>query len=358
MTDFDYHICRSLENDDVSNTLDLYPGPTFAMMEFLDHKDSQYFAKYLRRKKWTDITPDAHKAERTWYCKKPPEEQIREFETVVPDWFYISGHYSRSGAPCGIPGALRTSLPAGFFNEPFHKNEWKSEWGTTDENSLFLQTENLDGKDAEFKKMMTQAWLNDPYASANVEEKTDEQRRETTIKQWTDIWNNPTDDVELANTTQSAVRGMLTASHWDKVKVVMLVGCNTLTWTKTVFHEVFPNALVLGYVNKNPAKGTPHIAAFMKNLFRGISSGRDPRLFDHEHIAKAWMDVRRKQRLSKSARMGYMTTEGRVFAFDKRANEVEVGKASEVLGRRDDGTIIGPNNFFAIRGGEPLHPTS
>lgn len=354
MADFEYRICRSLENDDVLNTLDLYPGPTFAMMELLDHKDSQYFAKYLLQKKWTDITPDAHKKERTWYWKKPPESEVRDFESTIPDWFYISGHYARTGAACAIPGAGRTSLPAGFFNEPFHKNEWMSEWGKTSADSVFLQTETLDGADDEYRKMMEKAWLNDPYADTNVGEMDSDQRRDETIKAWTEIWEKPTEEVTLGNVSQPAVRGVLTAKHWEKVKVVMLVGCNTLAWSKTVFHEVFPNALVLGYLNKNPANGTPHIAAFLKNLFHGISSGRDPRLFDHEHIAKAWMDVHRKQRLSKSARMGYMTTKGTVFAFDNSSNEIEAGIAADIVGRQDDGNLRGPANFFAIQGGGPL----
>lgn len=343
MSDFEYRICRSLENDDVFNALDLYPGPTFAMLEFLDHKDSQYFAKYLLRNKWTDITPDAHKKERTWYWKKPPDNEVRDFENTIPDWFYISGHYSRTGGACGIPGAARTSLPAGFFNEPFHKNEWVSEWTKTHADSMFLQTETLDGEEDEFRKMMEQAWLKDSP-----------QQQDETIKEWTEIWEKPTQDVTLGNLTQPAIRGVLTAKHWEKVKVVMLVGCNTLFWSKTVFHEVFPNALVLGYVNKNPANGTPHIAAFLKNLFRGISSGRDPRLFDHKHIATAWMDVHRKQRLTKSARMAYMTKDGHVFAFDSNSNEVEAGLASDVVGRHDSGKLIGSINFFAVQGGSAL----
>ena len=343
MTDFEYRICRSLENDDVSNTLDLYPGPTFAMLEFLDHKDSQYFAKYLLRKKWTDITPDAHKKEHTWYWKKPPDNEVRDFESTIPDWFYISGHYARTGGVCGIPGATRTSLPTGFFNEHFHKNEWVSEWKKTHADSMFLQTETLDGAEDEFRKMMEQAWLKDSPQS-----------RDETIKEWSEIWDKPNQEVTLNNVAQSAVRGMLTGKHWEKVKVVMLVGCNTLFWNKTVFHEVFPNALILGYVNKNPANGTPHIAAFLKNLFRDISSGRDPRLFDHKHIAKAWMDVHRKQRLNKSARMAYMTTDGHVFAFDSSSNEVDAGLACDVVGRHDSGTLIGSINFFAVQGGAGL----
>ena len=358
MADFEYRICRSLEYDNDSNTLDLYPGPTFAMMEFLDHKDSQYFVKYLLQKKWTDITPDAHKSARTWYWNKPQDNDVREFEVTVPDWFYISGHYARSGGTSGIPGVMRTSLPAGFFNEPFHKNEWVSEWSKTDANSMFLQTETLDGENEEFKKMMEHLWKKDPNSTTSEAEQDNQKLRDKTIKAWTDIWERPSEKMTLGNVSYSAVRGVLTAPHWEKVKVVMLVGCNTLAWSKSIFHDVFPNALVLGYLNKNPANGTPHIAAFLKNLFRGISSGRDPKLFDHDHIANAWMDVHRKQRLSKSARMGYMTTSGKVFAFDSHSNVIEAGIAADVTGRRDDGFLLGPANFFALSNGGSLRTDS
>jgi hypothetical protein len=66
------------------------------------------------------------------------------------------------------------------------------------------------------------------------------------------------------------------------------------------------------------------------------------------------MDVHRKQRLTKSARMAYMTKDGHVFAFDGNSNEVDVGLASDLVGRQDSGKLIGSINFFAIQGGLAL----
>ena len=352
MATFEHRICRSLETDDTINTLDFYPGPTFAVLELLDHKDSRYFAKYLRKKRWLEITPDSHKKEKTYYWTRPPDDQLRDFEDTVPDWFYISGHYARTAGRSGMEGAVNHHLPAGFFNEPFHKAEWKTELNVSDSRSLHLQTEILDETDArEFSAVMKKAWLRSPYGeNAHKKLEPDATDKDAVIASWLNLWQNPQDDVVLGSHTYAEVRGVLTGQHWDNVKVVMLVGCNTLTWTKTVFSDVFPNALILGYVNKNPANGTPHIKAFMKNLFKGISDPRDPRLSDHEHIARAWMDVHRRQRLAKSNRMAYMTTDRKVFAFDENDNVVEAGAASDITLRFDNGTWMFSKNAFVVKG--------
>jgi hypothetical protein len=352
MTTYEYRVCRSLESDDTTNTLELYPGPTFGIMEFLDHKDSRYFAKFVTKKGWREITPDEHKKAQTFYNKKPADAVLKAFEDITPDWFYISGHYARTSGKSGVADAVNYPLPAGFFNEPFHDKEWLSEWNRTSNQSLFVQTEKMSSEnEKEFRAVMEKVWLRSPYAdtTAHKSESANETDKASVIDAWVEVWKNSQSDVTLGGKSRPGLRGVLTGTVWDNVKVVMLVGCNTLAWPKELFREAFPNALVLGYTNKNPANGTPHIKAFLRNLFKGISSSRDPRLSDHDHIAKSWMDVYLKQRLNKSVRMCYMKTDGKVMAFDKHGKVFEAGSPGEVMVRYDNGNFIKTKDFFAMK---------
>jgi hypothetical protein len=315
-------------------------------MEFLDKSDSQYLAGYLKKRRWQEITPPAHEGG-TFYNNRPDDGDLKAFRETEPDWYYLSGHYARTFGK-GAEGSRTQPLPTGFFNEPFHVAEWESEWNESEPRSLFLQAETLRGVDTRaFEDYFQRRWLRSPYGPrAHKSTAADETDKDKVIQAWTDIWSKPAEDVLLGGAFRPGIRGLLFEQKWTSVKVLMLVGCNTLTWPKTLFREAFPNALVLGYVNKNPANGTPHIRAFLKNAFSGIGDPRDPRLMNHEHLANAWMDVYRRQRLTKSARMAYMTTAGKVFAWDRKRNIVEMGSAEQITFRPDGDEFMVENNFF------------
>ena len=337
MSTYEHRVCRSLESDSTHNTLELNPGLTFGILELLDYKDSQFFARYMKKRRWREITPEAHHRQKTYHSTKPPDEELREFETMVPDWFYLSGHYART--KCLIqesPGDIKAVglLPSGFFNEPFHMDEFVSEWNVRSSQGLFLQTEFfIDSQEKSFRDVWARSWLRSPDGGPNAHNQTEpsETDREQVIQQWWEAWSKPQEDVIVGGTVHPAIRGLLTARNWDDVKVVMLVGCNTLAWPKTGFRTAFPNALFLGYINKNPANATPHIRAFLDNLFQGVTDRRDPKLLDHAHVSNAWMDVHRRQKPTKSNRMAFMDTSDRVFGWKHGKDLAQLGTAESTI---------------------------
>lgn len=330
----EHRIARSTPDDSTINTLDTQVAPSFAVMELLDDRDSQYFRKFLTKRKWREITPEAHIKKKTYKESQPSEDEVEQFADIEPDWFYISGHYART--TWNVPGAVLTPLPTGFFNEPFHVKEWESAWGKTSNKSFFLQCETLAGSDlTKFKDAMKRHWHRSPYGPTGTA--ADPTDRDKVIDEWSGVWTKPTEERTVDTTKAPAARGLFCGNSWPEAKVVLLVGCNTHTWVKTAFLDAFPAALILGYIDKNPANGTPHIVAFLKNLYKGITDYSDPKLSDHDHIATAWMDVFHKQRLTKSHRMVYMKPDGKVFGIVKsggRYKTEEVGKDNETIIRR------------------------
>jgi len=373
-----YRVARSTSSDQTLNTLNLTRRFSFAVMEFLDTRDSKHFREQLLKKKWSDLTPDAHQARKTYYEVRPPPEELDEFAGVEPDWFYISGHYAPTYFQFGDWTLF--ALPAGFFNEPFHMEEWGRWWRDRRENerekspakeakrkareahSLFMQCETL-ADPAVFTSYMEQKlieYFSKGVAKAKTEAIAEDWRYAVKtapelVAAWREMWMQPGEDLvaEINPTTivrSPVTRGLLFRNVWPSVKVLLLVGCNTLTWRKTIFNEAFPNALVLGYIDKNPADGTPHIKAFLENVFKDVKEAGDPRLVDHDFIAKAWMDVHHRRGLSLSKRLGYLTPDGRVFAVGKRKETREVGTANDILFRTDkpEGTHIARPDIFGL----------
>ena len=335
MADIEHRIARSEHADRTRNTIELYPGPRFAILELLDDRDSQYFRNFLKKRGWAEITPDEPKKKKTYYWTRPEQTELQEYHSTVPEWFYLSGHFART-TDIGMLKAEKKSLnvlPAGFFNEPFHKKEWLSAWTKEQKGSLFLQAETLTAEGATaYRKFMDQHWI--PAKSSVTS--TDAAQRSAAIADLARIWEDPVSDRTVGDTNASALRGALFGTSWPTVKVLLLVGCNTLTFPKTVFSDAFPNAVVLGYTSKNPANGTPHIARFLKYAFRDIHDPRDPRLQDKDHIAQAWIDVFRKTRMRKSERMIYMMPDGNVFGVAPDGKTVEkAGTREQTIGRKD-----------------------
>lgn len=329
-------VARSVDGDTHVNTLDVYPGPKFAILELLDRKDSVYFRKYLKKRGWNEVTPDAHRKQKTYQWVRPKPEEINAFVGLKPDWFYISGHYARTHV--NTPRVYLFCLPAGFFNEPFHVAEWTSVWGKTNAKTFFLQAEDLDPKAAqEYLDAMFGEWVRSPYGPKGTT--ADDSQIVDVTSQWADVWEKPKDDVKVHTTDVSGMRGLLCTNVWSSVKMVLLCACNTHAWLKTAFHKAFPNAIVLGYIGKNPSNATPHIRAFMKLVYKGISDPSDPKLMDHDHLAGAWVDVYRKRRLGRSDRMVYMLPDGNTHGVEKGTKKI-------ILAGKHDQTIRRIGNVF------------
>jgi hypothetical protein len=142
------------------------------------------------------------------------------------------------------------------------------------------------------------------------------------------------------------------------VKVVLLVCCNSLVWGKQGFHNAFPNALVLGWIGKNPANSTPFIRQFMTNVFRGVSDSGDPLLMNHDHIAQAWTDTHYKQHLFSSDMIGYLLPNGDVYGVDTKATAArKLGTADEIItvnmGAPNRNYVFG---YYADKGQPVLEP--
>lgn len=341
----EHRVARSIDGDSHVNTLDVYPGPKFAILELLDSKDSVYVRKYLNKRGWSEVTPDAHRKQKTFYGVRPTPADINAFVDIKPDWFYISGHYARTGRK--LPKVNLFCLPAGFFNEPFHVAEWETAWGETSAKTFFLQCEALGGKVLEdYLNKMYEHWFRSPYGPDGTT--VDDSQMVDVIFEWSEVWEKPKEDLKVHTTRVPGMRGLLCTNVWSSVKMVLLCGCNTHTWLKTAFHKAFPNAIVLGYIGKNPANAVPHISAFMKLVYKGISDPSDPKLMDHDHLAGAWVDVYRKRRLGKSDRMVYMLPDGNTFGVEEGTkNIVKAGRHDQVISRH--GNIFKENgNSFAV----------
>lgn len=346
MASIEHRVARSTPDDEQHvNTLDVQPVPKFAVLELLDDKDSVYFRKFLKKRRWKEITPAAHIKNKTYHSIRPSAADLKEFTKIKPDWFYISGHYARTSAR----GDSRQlfCLPTGFFNEPFHVKEWKNAWGTTSTNTLFLQTEQLNNTQLqEYLDDMYKHWLRSPYGPEGTT--TDETRMVDDIAEWSDVWEKPAADLKVHTTNAPASRGLLCANRWPDAKMVLLCGCNTHTWLKTGFHKAFPNAIVLGYINKNPANATPHISAFLKNVYKGIKDPQDPKLSDHDHIGHAWLDVYLSRKLSKSDRMVYMLPNGNVHAIGAGGKVVVAGKHDQVIRKTTSQTYLTWSGHYSL----------
>ena len=320
----EYRVARSAVSDKSVNVLEIRRPFSFAVLELLDDRDSKSFIKKLKAKKWKNITPSEIK--KTYYWKRPAAGELDGFKGISPDWLYLSGHYGRIYAN-GDGGRVLTVLPGGFFNEPFHRSEWKSAWTKTDDRSFFLQGESMTPEAAKLYETYLKTRSIAPTSKFHYD---DLRPLSEAAVEWRDAWRSPSAAIDIAGKTAPSQRGFLLGHIWPDVKVVLTICCNLLSWKKNAVRKSFPNALILGYLGKNPANSTPHVNAFLKNVFRDVKELGDPRLVDHDHIARAWVDVYFRQGYSKSNRMAYLTTDNDVMAISGKGVK-RVGADTDVI---------------------------
>jgi len=88
---------------------------------------------------------------------------------------------------------------------------------------------------------------------------------------------------------------------YSSAKIVFLISCNTLTYpsVRKYLSELFPNALFLGHIHKNPSNSTPIVKNFLETYFSDISK-KD----DKDHIITSWLSYYDKSKNSMMKR-GY-----------------------------------------------------
>ncbi len=340
----EYRVARSTPSDSTFNALDLKRRPSLAVMEFLDPGDSQYFANTLKGKEWRDVTPEPHKSRKTLEHVAPQPGELEAFLNIEPDWMYLSGHYGRSYYHA--PNKTLTVLPAGFFNEPFHLADWESAWTKKAPQGIYLQAESLEESGAGVFRnyIKAQQLVHQDHDFHSLDERPVAER----VEEWAQVWREPIKDGQVSALPVSGNRGLLFTHTWEEVKVLLLVCCNALVWNKNCFHKSFPNALVLGWVGKNPANAVPIIKQFLVNAFRDVKDSADPIMMDHDHIAAAWTDVHYKQGLFGAGGLGYMKPSGEVFGVTNSPDkESFIGNAGQVTAhwaRKDNVFAFGINN--------------
>lgn len=326
----EFRVARGVTDDRIENTLELSRAPSFAFMEFLDPNDSQLFANTLSGRGWRNVTPSKHRSRKTLKFSAPADGELDAFKEIGPDWLYLSGHYGRSYYFSNAGETKLTVLPGGFFNEPFHTAEWESAWSHSDPRGVFVQGERLDDDGANvFCDYIAPQPLT--HRTADFHSR-DERPAVERVHEWCDVWQRPTDVLSVSSITVPASRGLFFSTTWPEVRVLLLVCCNALAWSKQLFHTAFPNAICLGWLGKNPANASPIIRQFLVNAFRGVTDPADVRLMDADHIAAAWTAVRYTQRMQGSQALGYMLPDGRVFGVAADPEKaVEVGHADEII---------------------------
>lgn len=345
----EYRVARSASSDATFNTLELKRQFSFATLEFLDPSDSQHFASTLSGKAWRDVTPDPHKSRKTFQNRGALPGELDAFKDIGPDWFYLSGHYGR---PLHPAVGRDLTLPAGFFNEPFHKREFESAWSKTDARTVFVQGESLSAADADaFKNYASRQTLVLRRGEFESVDKRDPTQR---APEWAELWGEPQSVVDVSGVPTPPDRGLLFSHVWSEAKLVLLVCCNALTFGKQLFRQAFPNALVLGWIGKNPVNATPFVRQFLINAFREAADASDPILMDHDHLAQAWMDIHYKQRMFDAIKLSYMKTDGTVFSprapSATATKEGPFGGANDIIvGQPPHKTLV----FGAMVGGDP-----
>jgi hypothetical protein len=75
---------------------------------------------------------------------------------------------------------------------------------------------------------------------------------------------------------------------YSNAKAVLLVSCNTLALAsvREYLTQLFPNAIFLGHVHKNPKKATPIIKHFLAKYFGNMAKAR---AYDWQHMVSSWL---------------------------------------------------------------------
>jgi hypothetical protein len=82
------------------------------------------------------------------------------------------------------------------------------------------------------------------------------------------------------------------SGRYSKAKVVLLESCNTLVLAsvRKYLAELFPDAVILGHIHKDPDNSTPIIKNFISKYFSDIAKAR---AYDWEHIVSSWLSYER-----------------------------------------------------------------
>jgi hypothetical protein len=202
-------------------------GQTFAVVELLDPSDSQYFRVIMRQKGWKELTPPVKG--NTFRSKPPTEEWMKKVANIDPDWWYISGHFARTKAV-----DENFYLNAGFFNKPYYEKVFHQAYDSSSGSHLV--------------KKGSEAYVQIDPPSWHI-------RME---------YQRTRDELKHGNFFEEYGKG-----SYPNAKVVLAVGCNTLLFPRVrrYLSRLFPKAIVLGHVNKNPADATPIIRNFLGRYF-------------------------------------------------------------------------------------------
>jgi hypothetical protein len=313
----------------------------FAILETLDIKDSDLFRSVLKGKKWEEVTPEKARKRKTYENNPPDEGELEEYANIAPDWFYLSGHHGRGTCDTKNKRLLLSNAPTGFFNEPFHKKEFETARREIAAKGMFVQTESVTDE-AQLTRLET-------YWRGRFAVEGDPDNFADMIPYWLNLFSKPTEGVtrpafkDKPDAVVPARKGLFFANQWPGVRLIITEACNTLVYNKDMYQQAFPNALVLGYINKNPLDSTPHVRAFLANVFDGITNPKDPLLLDHDHISQAWMNVHFKQKLADTERLAFMTADGTVFGIMPGS---EFKPPATQLG--------GPNTYISTQGPPPI----
>jgi hypothetical protein len=114
------------------------------------------------------------------------------------------------------------------------------------------------------------------------------------------------------------------SGSYSNAKVVILMSCNTLALAsvRKYYSELFPKAIFLGHIHKNPANSTPIIQNFLNEYF---SDPAKAVAYDFEHIASSWLSYQDKYKNSISRR-GY----GLAVMHEKKVYGVEIDNSYSV----------------------------
>ena len=203
-------------------------GLTFGVVELLDPSDSNYFRGEMRRKGFRELTPPV--SGNSFRSKPPTEEWMKKVANLDPDWWYISGHFAAGE----------------FFNEPYYRNDYRAR---------------------------IQHLLNHVLPNPNS---------------WKIQMRYYKSRAELKNSNFFEKYGPPVSSGFPSyhAKIVLTVACNTLVdpWVRMELFQLFPKAIVLGHIAKNPANATHIVANFLRKYF-----AKPEKAGDWKHIVSSWL---------------------------------------------------------------------
>jgi len=217
-------------------------GETFAIVELLDPRDSIYFRKAMRRRGLREVTPRVRG--HTFRSGPPTEEWMRYVANLDPEWWYISGHFGGNK----------------FFNEPYYRTVWRHR-----------SRSDSDQEPSEKNWQIKMISPSDETADHHDDEPEQGGR-------------DPTNFFEKYG-----------PGSYPRAKIVLMVGCNTLVdpLVRTYLSKMFPNAISLGHVAKNPGNATPIIVNFIRKYF-----AKRYKAEDWKHIVSSWLSYHDKVRNS------------------------------------------------------------